>query len=83
MNAKILSAIVNSVGPADNKPGPSNQSHSEQNVEYPVTTVDRIKKISDSYTRILLYKVSKEAHQRYSVRLNAIVSIGIKILLNS
>ncbi|XP_058796070.1 uncharacterized protein LOC131666959 [Phymastichus coffea] len=74
MDGKILSAIINSKGSL-NKPGPVNQNQPEDVVDYPVLSVDMIERISDSYTRILLYKISKEAHQRYSVRLNAIESL--------
>lgn len=74
MDANILNNIISS--DITIKLNSADEPESEKvNEDFPVTKKILIDGLSKTFTRLLSYKVSREAYQRYSVRLEVIVSL--------
>ena len=74
MDTNILKNIINNSTIPTNIESSNEWQSVKGQEEFPAIRSILIDNLSKSFTRLLSYKVSKEAYQRYSVRLNIIVS---------
>ena len=77
MDLDILKAIVQSCEEVINNENPGECDKSFMEQKFPVTDRTMLATLTKSFTNLISYKVSQEAHQRYSVRLHVIVSSSI------
>ncbi|KAL7291359.1 hypothetical protein TKK_0014956 [Trichogramma kaykai] len=72
MNENILKSIIKSSSLADKSASSDDWQSINENENFPVVKPNLNEKLSSTFTKLLSYKVSREAYQRYSVRLNVI-----------
>lgn len=74
MDANILQNIISSSNVTIKLNSANEEQSEKKNEEFPATNKILIDGLSKTLTKLLSYKVSREAYQRYSVRLEVMVS---------